>query len=69
MFAVCNASVPLAALELESLFWPARRQRYKEFLVVSGVPLAKTLCIIEFCRRDAGVTNRMACSCIFRIRN
>ncbi len=32
MFAVCNASVPLAALELESLFWPARRQRYKEFL-------------------------------------
>ncbi len=32
MFAVCNASVPLAELELESLFWPARRQRYKEFL-------------------------------------
>jgi len=31
MFAVCNASVPLAELELESLFWPARRQRYKEF--------------------------------------
>ncbi len=31
MFAVCNASVPLAELELEFLFWPARRQRYKPF--------------------------------------
>ena len=26
------SSVSLAELELESLFWPARRQRYKEFL-------------------------------------
>ncbi len=25
MFAVCNASVTLAELELESLFWQARR--------------------------------------------
>jgi len=30
-FPVCNASVSLAELKLESLFWPARRQRYKEF--------------------------------------
>jgi len=29
MFAVCNASVTLAELELEFLFWPARRWRYK----------------------------------------
>jgi len=29
MFAVCTASVPLAELELESLFWPAGCRRYK----------------------------------------
>ncbi len=34
MLAVCNASVPLAEFELESLAWPARRQRYKPLFQV-----------------------------------
>ncbi len=57
MFAVCNASVPLAELELESLFWPARRQRYKQFLDSLLRPAGKTehlsMCFPDFADSNA----------------